>query len=365
MATLGPNDLKQFAIPATWDASYLRNVQTAEGETYDQLVSDIAAGLSVANGALLNDPLYGSLVSTTDQLTAEYRTGSANEFQPHAEYTPPDAQRGGVTGGMLPLLPWDYKFSWTWDMLRKARRSQIDGDIAAGLEGLKNRVQKSILTRLFKNTYDAVGSGRSVPLADGGTADSTYIPPAKPERGGTFLSTHTHFKFLNGITQANLETALASLWEHGHDAPYDMVISYLDLGAWSTVANVTGWVNLVQPGVVVGSATPIANLADTSYVGAITTKYGVVYVRASGRIPTAYWAVYKSYGNQDNRNPLVIRESPTYGTGAVLLAGDHIRTYPLENAILFTEFGVGVQDRVGAVAAFNTAGGAYVIPVIA
>jgi hypothetical protein len=361
MAQLGPNDLKQFAIPATWDASYLRNVQTAEGKTYDELVSDIAAGLSVANGEVIADPLYGSLVSTTEEPTAEYRTGTSNEFTPHAEYTPPDAQRAGITGGMLPIMPWDYKFSWTWDMLRKARQSQIDNDIAAGLEGLKNRYQKSILVRLFKNTYDAVGTGRSVPLADGGTADATYIPVAKPERGGTFLYTHNHFKFLNGINIANLETALGSLWEHGYDAPFELLVSYLDLASWQ---GVTGWTNLVQPGIVVGSATPVATLSDSSYVGAITTKYGVVYVRASGRIPTAYWAVYKSFGKLDNRNPLVIRESPTYGTGAVLLAGDHIRQYPLENAILFTEFGVGVQDRVGAVSVFNTAGGSYVIPVI-
>jgi hypothetical protein len=364
MAQLGPNDLKQFAIPATWDASYLRNVSTADGETYEQLVSDIANGLSVANGALLDDPISGSLVSTTEELTTEYRTGAANEFEPHAEYTPPEGKRSGVTGGMLPLLPWDYKFEWTWDMLRKARRSQIDGDIAAGLEGLRNRYQKSILTRLFKNTYDAVGSGKSVPLADGGTADATYIPIAKPERGGTFLYTHTHYKYLNGITQANLETAVGTIWEHGADAPYELLISYLDLAAWSTVANVTGWVNIVQPGVVLGSASAIANLPDPSYVGAITTKYGPVYVRASGRIPTKYWSVYKSYGNKDARNPLVIRESVQYGTGAVLLAGDHIRQYPLENAILFSEFGVGVQDRVGAVAVYNDSGSSYVVPTI-
>jgi hypothetical protein len=361
MAQLGPNDLKQFAIPATWDAAYLRNLAFGENKTYDDLITDIANGLSIANGLILSDPLYASLVSTTDEMTTEYRTGAANEFQPHAEYTPPDAQRAGVTGSMLPLLPWDYKFSWTWDMLRKARQSQIDSDIAAALEGLQNRYQKSILTRLFKNTFDPVGTGRSVPLADGGTADSTYIPVAKPDRGGTFLYTHNHFKFLDGITMANLETAIGSLWEHGADAPFDLVVSYLDLATWQ---GLSGWVNLAPQGITVGISTPVANIGS-EYIGAITTKYGVVYVRASGRIPTAYWAVYKSYGALDSRNALIVRESPTYGTGAVLMAGDHIRQYPLENAILFTEFGVGVQDRVGAVAVFNTNGGAYVIPTIA
>jgi hypothetical protein len=48
MAQLGPNDLKQFAIPATWDAAYLRNLAFGENKTYDDLITDIANGLSIA-----------------------------------------------------------------------------------------------------------------------------------------------------------------------------------------------------------------------------------------------------------------------------------------------------------------------------
>lgn len=363
MATLGINDLKQYAIPATWDASYLRNLALESGENYDALISDIAGALSVANSDLLADPLYGGLTFATDEPTVEYRVGVSNGFEAHTEYANPDAKRGAVSGHMLPLLPYDRRFGWSWDFLRKARRSQIDADIASGIDDLKDIFQKKILTRLFKSTYDAVGSGKSVPLADGGTADSTYVPVAYPARGGTFTSSHNHFKFASGITQANLETFLGEIWEHGFDAPFDMVVAMADIGSWNNTSNVTGWKDKADALIQYGSGSTLARV-DETYIGAITTKYGAVRVRATGRIPTGYYAIYKSFGNNDQRNPLRIRQSSTYGLGAVLLAGDHIRQFPLENAQMFFEFGVGVgESRVAAVACRNNAG-AYADPTI-
>lgn len=359
MATLGINDLKQYAIPANWDASYLANLQLEAGVNYDALISDIAAALSVANGEILSDPLYGSLVSVTNEANIEYRTGVSNGFEAHSEYTMPDAKRATTGGHMLPLLSYDRAMGWTWDFLRKARRSQIEADIASAIDDLKNIFQKKILTRLFKSTYDSVGSGKSMPLADGGTADSTYIPVNNPSRASAFSSSHNHVTFLNGITIANLETVVANLWEHGYDAPYDMVIAEADLGTWD---GVTGWVAKASPEIQYGSTTSLARV-DESFVGAILTNKGAVRVRASARIPTTYYSVYKSFGNNDPRNPLVIRESDQFGLGAVLMAGDHVRQYPLEKAVMFTEFGVGVKERIGAVAMKNDAA-AYSDPTI-
>lgn len=362
MATLGVNDLKQYAIPANWDASYLRNLQLEGGETYDALIGEIAAALSVANGELLNDPLFGSLVSTTDEPVIEYRTGVSNGFELHSEYTLPDAKRATTGGHMLPLVPYDRAFGWTWDFLRKARPSQIEADIASGIADLQNIFQQQILTRLFKSTYDAVGSGKSMPLADGGTADSTYIPVHNPARAAAFTSSHNHITYLSGITQANIETVVTNLWEHGYDAPFDMIIAEADISSWSNTTNVTGWVAKAAPEIQYGSTTSLARV-DESFVGAILTRKGAVRVRSTARVPTGYYAIYKSFGTNDPRNPLVIRESPQFGLGAVLLAGDHIRQFPLEKAVLFTEFGVGVRDRVAAVAMRNHAS-AYSDPTI-
>lgn len=362
MATLGPNDLKQYALPANWDASYLRNLQLEAGENYETLINDITAALSVANSELLNDPLYGSLVSVTSEATVEYRTGVSNGFELHSEYSVPDAKRATTGGHMLPLLSYDRTMGWTWDFLRKARRTQIEADIISALEDLKNKFQQQILTRLFKSTYDSVGSGKSMPLADGGTADSTYIPVHNPSRAAAFTSSHNHITYLSGITQANIETVVSNLWEHGYDAPFDMIISETDIGSWSNTTNVTGWVAKAAAEIQYGNSTNLARV-DESYVGAILTRKGAVRVRSTGRVPTGYYAVYKSFGISDQRNPLVIRESPQFGLGAVLLAGDHVRQYPLERAVLFTEFGVGVRERIGAVAMRNHAS-AYSDPTI-
>lgn len=362
MATLGPNDLKQWALPPGWDAARLQQLALASGETYDQLIDDITVGLNMANAALLRDPIIASLVSVTEDMTLEYATGVSNGFEDHTEYSGPDAKRGAMTGHMLEPVDKDRKLSWTFDFLRKARRSQIDADIASAMADLRNVWQRTILQRLFKSTYTAVGSaGKSMPVADAGTADSTYVPVNVPDRAAAFASTHTHL--LQGTwSQANLETAVGHLWEHGHDAPYDLLVAQADLANWSNTTNLTGWIKRADGLIRYGNQTDLAAV-DDQYIAVIeTSTYGPVRVRASARIPTTFWTVYKSYGALDSRNVMRVKPSMTWGLGAALLAGDHIRTYPLENALLRLEFYLGIQDRVGAV--LNKSGGAYSIPVI-
>lgn len=364
MATLGPNDLKQYALPAGWDGGRLTQIRLESGETYDRLLTEIAAGLNMVNAGLLADPLTSGLVSVRSDPAVEYRIGVSNGFEPHTEYSTGDAKRGATTGHMLPLLPYDRKLGWTWDFLRKARRAQIDADISSAMDDLRNIWHQKVLTRLFKSTYDSVGSGKSVPFADGGTADSSYVPVAVPDRGGTFASSHNHYLRLDGITQANVETAVAHLWEHGHDGPYELRVSSADISSWVNTTNVTGYIARPDPAIQYGANTALANV-DASYIGVVNTNYGACRLVASGRIPTKYWSIYKSYGPGDQRNPLAVRESPTYGLGAVLLAGDHIRQFPLENAILFFEFGVGVgEDRTAGVAVYNHTSGSYTSPTI-
>lgn len=367
MAILGPNTLAQFAIPTNWDASMLSRLQLSDGATYESLINDIAAGLSIANGSLLTNPLISSLISLTTDAALEYSIGVNNGFEPHTELTQPSGQRTKSTGGMLPLNSWDRKLEWTWDMLRKARRRQVDDDIASAMADLANLWEQKILARLFKSTYTLVGSGKAMPIADGGTADSTYVPPQNPSRAGTFLYTHTHLGRLDGITQANLETEIAHLWEHGHNAPYDLVIAQADVASWSNTTNVTGWVKRGDGLIRYGNQADLATVGDDYLAVIETSAYGPVRVRASARIPTGYWAVYKSYGALDQRNVLTVRESVDYGVGAVLLPGRQfaITQYPLEGAILFSEFGVGVADRVGAAVVYNHDDNAYVDPTIA
>ena len=363
MALIGPNDLKQFAIPANWDASYLNRYRLIDGTDYDGLLSDIASALALQNAALLSDPLLSTMMSATDQIESEYGVGVSNGFEDHTEYGRPDPRRGKTTGHMLPLLSKDRAFGWTWDFLQKARRIQIDEDIASGMEDLRNVFAKMALTRHFKSTYDSVGTGKSVPFADGGTADATYVPKHMPDRAAPFDAAHTHLLRLDGITQANVETAVKHLWEHGHDAPYDLLAAMADIASWKDQTTVTGFVPRAQGLIQYGSGQDLA-LVNPEYIGAIETPYGPVQVRFNARIPTTFWTVFKSYGRLDQRNPIRARFNPRYGIGAVLLAGDHIREYPLENAILYMEIGFGIGDRTNGVLVRNAGSSSYTDPTI-
>lgn len=356
MATLGWNDLKQRALPSNWDAARLTQLRLETGETYEQLLNEIAQALAAQNAALLADPLVTSLISVTTDAAMEYPIGVSNGFEDHTEYGKPDPKRAKTTGHMLPLLGFDRAFGWTWDYLRKARRLQIEADIASGMADLRNKWKQQIINRLFDSDALTIGtSGKSVPLADGGTADSTYVPPMMPDRDTAFDATHDHIYAANGITQAILETAVNHLWEHGHDGPYDLLIAQADVSTWADATAITGYVPAADPLIQYGLSQDLARVS-TDYIGVANTDYGACRIRANARIPTTYWAVYKSYGPLDQRNPLRVRYNEDFGIGAVLLAGDHIREFPLEYAILFLEFGVGVADRVGAVVAENTSG---------
>lgn len=365
MATLGPNDLKQYALPTYWDAAELEKVRLADGTTYAGFIADVTQALSLQNGALLSDPLLSTMIATTDELSVEYGIGVSNGFEEATEYGEPDAKRAATTGHMLGLKEYDRKFGWTWMFLNKARRLQLDNDIASGMADLRNLWAQKILTRFFKSTYDAVGSsGRSMPFCDGGTADSAYVPPNVPDRASAFAYTHTHLLRMDGITQANLETAVKHLWEHGHDGPYELLVSLTDIGSWRNTTNVTGYVSRPDPLIRYGVQTDLANVGQ-GVDGVIETAYGACRLRSSARIPTTYWGLYKNYGTLDQRNPLWIRYNPKFGIGAVLLAGDHIRQYPLENAIMWMEFGANVgRDRTNGVLVKNAGSSTYSDPTI-
>lgn len=361
----GVNDLKQYALPTYIDTAELRRLALKSGENYEGLINDILNAIVMANGQLLSDPLYGGLASMTTESAVEYPVGTTNSVQVHTEYGRPDPQRGLTTGGMLAIEKYDYAFGWTWDFLKEARRIQIDNDVSIGVKAMRDNFHKQLLTRLFKSTYTSVGksTGRAMPLADGGTADSSYVPIHNPERESTaFTSSHTHLGRLSGITQANLLTGVTHLWEHGYDPPFDLIVAEADISSWTDVTSVTGYVKPASALIQYAGTQDLA--ASGQNLGVIETKKGTVRLHATARIPTKYWAVYKSFGAGDPRNPLVVRYDPVDGPGMYLLRGDHIREFPLEYAILYHQFGANIADRVAAYVCYNHTTGSYTDPTI-
>jgi hypothetical protein len=236
--------------------------------------------------------------------------------------------------------------------------------------GLLDEIEKMALTRLFKfeeesgRRFGLGATGVSVPFCDGGNSSVSFIPKPYPDRAAPFAASHNHYLRLDGITQANLEAAVGHLWEHGVDGPYELLISQSDVSDWTNTTNVTGFKEKAQMFINYGDETTLAGVGE-EYIGAITTKqYGTVLVRPTARIPSGYWAVYKSYGRNDPRNPLWSRWDEVFGQGPQLVIAN-VSLYPLQGAIGEMKLGFGVgPDRTAAVLVENDSTGSYATPTI-
>jgi hypothetical protein len=370
MAILGYHDLRDNSLPALWDEDYLMKVAMQEGVSFAEVVAEAQVALMALNNSLTDMPHYSGMLAVQDDVMVEYDIGSSNAFEVATEYGRPDPQRASTTGHMLPIKPYDYGMGWTMMYLRKARRPRLEAGIRALATAAKAKVQQLALTRLFSTTAGSVGSTSSdVPLADGGSADSTYIPPVSPE-GEEFASSHSHFigysdsnVTQNTINQAAIDGALENLQEHGFQSPFDIVGARVDASKWADKTAVTGWVAPDFSGITRMATTDKAAIGDiTQYFGFIETDYGVCRLWLTPRVPTYHFAVYKELGFGDAFNPLRMRIDPTFGFGFNLVPGNWVNA-PLEMLVAYTEMGIGIGNRVNGVCV-DVAASTYSAPTI-
>jgi hypothetical protein len=245
---------------------------------------------------------------------------------------------------------------WTWDYLRKARSSQVEADIADAIKDARDKRRVALLTRLLKrgdDSGDANGlgsSGYSPGFAT--TAASTsvdYTPPA--HQGTTFASTHEHYVAISGgaFTNAVFQDAYDELREHGHQAPFEFLIGPNDR---STVEGLSKFTPPSQILLELGTTQDRARVDPMEYVGTWDGKFAIREVRG---IPQYYGFAYKSYGRLSQRNPLRIRLAKGSNQFQVMAMTDPNAgngQNPLQNLMLFTEFGVGVMDRTNGTARY-------------
>ena len=363
MALLGGRDSRDLVVWTGVDAAELRKFALQDGTTFDTVVGLLDGALTALNAELNADPLYAGLIGgVTDNPEVSYRMGAPNGFSDYDEYTRPDPNRAEVDGHMLPLKAADYGMRWTWDYLRKAYSTQIDADIADAVQACRDIVRKRTLGRLVKRADD---SGKNNGLGTGGyspgfatAAANTavdYAPPAF--NGKAFDTSHDHYAFAgSSLTSAQMVTNMKHLREHGHTAPYDLLISELDEAA---VRAFTDFIPATDPVIQYGANANTVNLAG-GYIGYLTASSA--RVRIAPGWPQNYTFMFKNYGQGSQLNPLRVRVQkgaparwnfmgmPDPRQGGVSPAN------PLGTLILWTEFGVGVgPDRTNGVAHRNNA----------
>lgn len=365
---LGPNDTKNVVIPSAWDGAELSRLMLRDGTTYAALISDINDAVGLFNTGITNRPIWAGMMSPTTEAQWEYRQGAGNSFEVATEYSQPDGQRGETSGHMLPLVHRDYKLNWTVRWLEEARRIQIDNDIAVMIDAGRNIFEKNLLQRLFSNTQESGrgkglgAAGVSLGFADASANGISYTPPPFYERATDFASTHQHYMRQSAFSQANLELALKNLWEHGHSQTFELIGSLADIATWQNTSTFTGFKPRGDVLIQYGQDVTLATVTD-DYLGVIQTAYGTVRVHLSARVPANYFALYRSYGALDPRNPLLVRFDNMIGFG-LRVVSERVELYPLAGAISRFSYGVGVSDRTNGVCVYVNASGDYVNPTI-
>lgn len=358
---LGPRDTQSLVMLTGWDATELQNFKLQDGTTYAAVVAQMNAALGALNAEIVSHPLWSSLVSYTDQPDHEYRIGSSNGFEDHTEYGEPDHKRAATEGHMFPLKAFDRGLGWTWDYLRKARMSHLEADIADAIKDARDKWRVQILTRLLKRGDD---SGAANGLGSSGlspgfatAAASTGVDFTPPTYAGiAFDSDHEHYVGIAGgsYTTAVFSDSKDELREHGHDGPYEFIISPSDE---TGVRALSGFKEVGESWVNYGADTTLASfgrdqVAPGVYPIGALNDFRIWVV--SG-MPQYYGFGWQSYGANSQRNPVRIRLQKGETSPMVVAYIDNAVSgppAPIKGLYLFTEFGVGIGDRTNGTARY-------------
>lgn len=364
MAILGFAGLAQNALPDLWDADTIAKVQLEGGRSLDEVLNEANAALAAVSAEFLSHPQYSGLFAVQDTPEVKYNSGTNVGVEEIVDYAIPNPNRGQTRGHMIPIRNWGKALGWTMLGLPERDPMDIENDIALAVGGARDSYQKRTLRRFFMMEGETVGStsNASAPFADGGSVDADYIPPTS-KAGNTFASSHDHFLRVAALNTTNVDAHILTLKEHGHEAPYNIIIPEADAGSWAALAN---WVPPSYEGIVYATdADRAANLSDVmTYQGIYKSPHGPAWVWQTPRLPTAYYGIYKAYGPGDPRNPLRMRIMKSYGYGFKIVPGVFVNR-PNEYALYLAKYDVGVgQDRTNGVCVLVAGAGDYVTPTI-
>jgi hypothetical protein len=371
---LGGNNILNLALPTGVDGTRIAQWEMRAGLTWGEFLARVANALGGFNNQLMMD--WGDMFFITEELMMEYPNGGSITSSPViTDIDVLDPISETTIGHMLDLLVHGDAVGGTRRWFRDARERQILAQVRGVTRRLKEAFEEGLLTRLLTNTETSVGtSGYNVPVVRGTSGNVDFTPVAYG--GETFASTHDHFLGIDSNTYgyADAFNQLAeTLEEHGHEAPYQAIVSRSDI---DTIYALPGFAQPVAPTVVyVDRGTTTANTGAGFYtndqrnmqnVGHFESHYGVINIKATARVPQYYAALYKSYGNNNEMNPLAVRVHPDEGFGARIVAqSNNDPRYPIETMRIEFEYGIGVgEDRTNGAAAYLVSGGVWVNPTI-
>lgn len=369
---IGIRTMLSKALPTGTDGARLIEWQLRANRTYTEWITEIVQALNLFNTSL--NARWGDFVFFTEELQMEYPNGGAiTEMEELPDTDRPIPRHNTTISHMIDLRAYGGAVGGTKRYFRDGREATFNADVAGIVSRGRKRYDRNLLRRMFQDDEHLLGtSGYDVGWVNGGGGGGgnvVYTPPAYD--GEEFLNTHDHYVGFNSASLGFddlLEGLAETVQEHGHEPPFIAMVARADGPSYRVLPD------FIEP---MGN-TPIvmvdqANLSNVprffsrdnregGRIGGYESSYGYIELRATSYLTTGYAGLFKSYGNNNERNPIAVRVHPSVGFGAyVVPETTNDDDYPLKQLDVEFEFGISCgRDRTAGAAGLLVQGGAWV-----
>jgi hypothetical protein len=349
-------DTNFIDYPANIDQAYIAGLETAEGVQFTTVLQELDARLGALNGSL--DAWIANKISVTEESALDTSQPVAFVVDERGEYTVARPQFVENAGVMLPIRGYDISLAFTEDALLNARMSTLITNFESLLLGLRELYLKRTGQRLFNNSEYRIApqsTATSPGFAGSGTGLNAFTGPY-PD-GSALPGGYTHYYVANTSNAGEFKTILKAMlarlkkWNQG---PFNFTgndtITAL-VTALTSSDPMDGFVAANSSLIRVGSGTNEALVSADEYLGVL---FGEVLVEKPRNLTaTPVGSMYKSFGNLNPMNPLVWRFDPRRGRNAVVRDRG---SFPLTQAIVKQDFGIGVKNRTAVANVYAAAG---------
>lgn len=348
-------DTTYIDFPANIDQAYIAGLQNRAGLNFTQVLAEVDNRLGAANAT--TDPLVAALARPTTEVDLDGTGPQAFKPRRRGEYTLDRPQLAEGAAHMLPLYGLENAIGWTEEGLLEASMNKIVLQIESAILGFKVQHRKDALTRLFSNAEERISvksTATSPGFAGSGTGLNVF---SIPYPNGTALpGGYTHYYRTDAAGLAATLKAARDRLRKWHPAPFDLIAPATQIAAISALPDfVSAGSELVR----VGNGTPEALVDASTYAGVYDKDIRVRM--AIDDFSSENIAIFKTYGNFDARNPLAWRYDELRGRNMYVR---YRSFFPLDQANLLQDYGIGVGNRTGAVLIHVAASGSYVPPTI-
>lgn len=356
MMAFGLIDTSYIDFPSNVDNAYLRGLTLRSGMAFTEAAAILDAGLSRLNEGV--DPLIALLLAPpTSEVVSQGGRTSRMVATKKSQYTIARPQLVERQAHMLAIDETEIAIGWTEDGLQEMSRDNYQAQVDGLVAGFEAMARAEALGRLFSDVEVPVEAGTSATSpgfagsGTGGNAFTGLYPDNTPLPGG-----YTHYYRDTSANFIALVKSMRDRLKKWHQPPYDFIGS---ANMVSTLMADAAFVSAGSALIRVGVGTAEALVDAQIYLGVFDKDIRVHMALVD--FTSDHFAVFKTYGALNPRNPLIWRYDPLRGRDAYVRSRE---LFPLAEAVAMWKFGVNVNDRTAATLARVAASGSYAAPTL-